>query len=859
MINDVSAFPLSSAVAVEEVADGIRPMDAYTYLQGKVIDTPVRRLHWLERLTGVPVWAKLENQQYTGSFKFRGASYRLRNQPPNRMVIAASAGNHGLAVAEVARRLKLKANICVPANASPLKRERILATGMGLIEYGTSLEEATEYAIEYAQDKEWTYVSPYNDPDVIAGQSTIAIEFLQKVPDLKTLIVPIGGGGLISGIALGAQSIDKNITLYGSEPAGYSSMSHSLLRGKASRVVNQPTFADGLAVNLEAQSITLDIVRNLVSDIITLSEEDLAASTLAILFHESLLVEPAGAASILACLKLAREGRLEGPVGLPFCGGNLHHTTLARIQRFPFTNPECLKLLDLRGRSPVAQPITRILTSAKTTDDDSELGSVKSGLASQIDYCIKRLDRIPQQLNEFVEYSHLHKLIVSKESVALVKNQVSHMRGLLSETMQGLAEVDIDEKSLNEAEIVLRLGLQTFAATRNAFDWRSPSYAQVSVAQFFDLGAQDNPLVNYERYEYSEIKRIESQLLDMVGLPPDRFNVTVTSSGMAAYSLAEAYLLRNCLPSGATVLLAPYIYFEAEEQIVSLQGVQVVKAANYSVESFLAAAEKHRPSVIFADPLTNTVEQRIIDIDALVQGLAERELGPVTVLVDGTMLPGMTASALLNTRNDVSVLYYESCSKYLQLGLDLSMAGFVAHSVDLKPVFDRLRRNMGAILYSHNAYMFPIYKPAEIHQYLRRIERNATEIALALDANPAVRAVTKVVYPGISTHPDHAIAKRLGQSGGCVTFQLHEIGENHRDQLESLIDLVLNEAAKEGAYLSKGVSFGFSAPRISAASSMAESGPPFLRLYAGSRERSQVRKLIRAIITAMHRMGAQRQ
>jgi threonine dehydratase len=365
----LASKPSVSSASLIDCADAVRA------LEGCVIRTEVRRLHWLERWVGVPVWAKLECHQITGSFKYRGAWYRLGKLPSKHGIIAASAGNHGLAVAEVARRMNIPANICVPTTASRLKRERILATGLGLIEFGKSLEEATAHATELAERQGWTFVSPYNDPDIIAGQSTVGVELLQDAPDIETMVVPVGGGGLACGIALGCRVLGRSIRVIGVEPERYGSLSASMAHRATHRVVHQPTIADGLAINLEPHAITVNLALELIDQIVLLSEEEIAAATLSILFHEGLLVEPAGAASVLACIRLAERGLLTGPLGIPLCGGNLHHNTLSKIQHWPFSDPTCRRLLDLHGRSVEHEAPPRVLTATISPATSGEAGS----------------------------------------------------------------------------------------------------------------------------------------------------------------------------------------------------------------------------------------------------------------------------------------------------------------------------------------------------------------------------------------------------------------------------------------------------------------------------------------------------
>ena len=241
-------------------------LNAYEKIRGTCSKTEVRELEWASKIYGAKIVGKFENQQRTGSFKFRGAYYRIKYRTEQKPVIAASAGNHGLAVAEAGRLLGTKTTICIPTTASPLKKERLTAYGHSIIQQGASLDEAIEYAQELAKKFDWDFISPYNDELLITGQGTVAVEFLEQCQDIDTLIIPVGGGGLISGVALAAKQINPKIKVIGVCPEKYPSFFKSFKNGQASKVASYPTFADGLAVNLEDESITLLLGRELVGN-----------------------------------------------------------------------------------------------------------------------------------------------------------------------------------------------------------------------------------------------------------------------------------------------------------------------------------------------------------------------------------------------------------------------------------------------------------------------------------------------------------------------------------------------------------------------------------------------------------------
>lgn len=834
---------------IEEALFAHKIIEAKNYLADKVIKTPIRRLHWLERIVGVPVYAKLEHFQYSGSFKYRGACYSLRNHDPEQLVVAASAGNHGFAVAEVCRLNNLNANICLPTTASLLKRSHILETGVGLIEYGNSLDEAIEHVLALAKKNDWKFISPYNSQDVIAANGSFALEFMEQVDGLKSIIAPIGGGGLISGISQAVNSSGQNIEVIGCEPKRYGTLSSSIANNNITKIVHQPTFADGLAVNLEDNSITFEMVRDNVSDIVLLSEEELAAATYSLLIHESLLVEPAGAAAVIACIRLAQQGKLHGPVGIPLCGGNLHHTTLSKIQRFAYQDPSLLGLLNVKGPKLADAQIKKVLsTESKGVIDESEVRGLEN-IKVNLDECLTKMKELNTQLNNFKCYCEMSDVQYSEQIVDFLAKNNQHAANNIEETLarwQGKESFDIDQEVI-QGEGLLRFGLQSINYAKGALEWCAPSYAQSIANQFFDLGYQENPACNYERYELTDVKNIENQVLETFGADTVKQGIVATSSGMAAYSLIEAFIVRYRLSAGDCILVSPYIYFEASEQLSSLNCYDIVFSEQYTVECMIDNVTKYQPKVVFVDPLANTTEQRMVDINGFLARLATVVSEKVTVVIDGTMLPCQMDSDWFSISPLIEVIYYESGSKYLQLGLDLNLSGFVVHDNGLTATFDRIRRNTGLMISRSGAALFPRYSPQLFVKRLKAISSNANFVAERLLESWDLLQIADIHYPGHSSHPDYELAKSYRFTGGCITFKLKHDGNNHRDQLESLIENILFRARSVGLMITKGVSFGYTVPRISAASSLAEFEDPFLRLYVGALSLEQMELLVSVI------------
>lgn len=265
--------------------------------------TPIERSKWLSRDEKRDVFLKLECFQATGAFKLRGAMSKLSvitEEAKSRGVLTISAGNHGLAVAHCAEYLGLDARIIVPLSASRAKVEAIQRHKVELIELGENYDEAEALARQMERETGRVFVSPYNDREVIAGQGTIALEMLEDVHDLEAIIVPIGGGGLIAGVAVATKTINPNIKIYGVEPAASPTMSRAIEAGHLIHVEEEETIADGLSGNVESDSITFPLIQKLVDEIILVSEESIKKAIAQVAREDHLMIEGSAAASIAA-------------------------------------------------------------------------------------------------------------------------------------------------------------------------------------------------------------------------------------------------------------------------------------------------------------------------------------------------------------------------------------------------------------------------------------------------------------------------------------------------------------------------------------------------------------------------------
>ncbi len=307
---------------------------AAALLEGVANATPLVPSRMLSEMTGGPIFLKCENLQRTGSFKIRGAYNRialLSESERARGVVAASAGNHAQGVALAASLLGVKATVFMPIGAPLPKVQATSAYGANVVLEGSVYDEAYHAAELYAEEQMAVLVHPFDHPDVIAGQGVVGLEIMEELPEVGTILVGVGGGGLISGIATAVKSLRPDVKIVGVEPEGAAGLTRSLEAGQVVILPQVSTVADGLAAK-RAGDLTFAHVRELVDAMVTVTDEEIAEGLLLMAERSKLVVEPAAAAPIAALMR----GRvtLAHPVVAVVSGGNIDPLLLLRVLRF---------------------------------------------------------------------------------------------------------------------------------------------------------------------------------------------------------------------------------------------------------------------------------------------------------------------------------------------------------------------------------------------------------------------------------------------------------------------------------------------------------------------------------------------
>ena len=365
------------------------------YRAGYVLRSVARRTDVLPapRLKpGLDLYLKTENLQITGSFKVRGAYYkmsRLSEEEKARGVIACSAGNHAQGVALAAQRNGIHSVICLPDSAPISKVEATRSYGAEICLVEGVYDDAYQKALSLRDEKGYTFIHPFDDPDVIAGQGTIALELMEQVPDLDAVLVPIGGGGLISGIAYTVKSLNPRVRVIGVQSAGAPSMLSSVQDGHIETLKSVFTIADGIAVKRPGD-LTYDVVSNFVDEIVTVNDDEIAAAILALMEKHKLVTEGAGAVSVAAAMFDKVDLKGKKAVCL-LSGGNIDVTILSRVitRGLLMSGRSCQLTLELVDKPGQLLTVSRII--AEQGGNVTSVHHEHSNAGSDVNGCYLRV------------------------------------------------------------------------------------------------------------------------------------------------------------------------------------------------------------------------------------------------------------------------------------------------------------------------------------------------------------------------------------------------------------------------------------------------------------------------------------
>ncbi|HMB92637.1 MAG TPA: threonine/serine dehydratase [Rhodothermales bacterium] len=312
------------AEAVRHAEERIRPYIRETYLEASPC---------FSEAFGAEVYLKLENLQHTGSFKVRGALNKILSMPPEqqaRGVVAASTGNHGAAVAFACNQVGARGLVFVPENASPGKVEAVRRLGAEVQTHGPDCADTEVFARHYAEEHSLVYISPYNDPEVVAGQGTLGVELARQLDNIDAVVVALGGGGLISGVAGYLKSVRSEVRIIGCSPENSAVMIESVRAGQILELESLPTLSDGTAGGVESSTITFDLCRDLVDDYVTVSEEAIVENLRAFMQTHHMMIEGSAAVALAGLRQMA--DRLAGKkVVVILCGANISLDVLKTI------------------------------------------------------------------------------------------------------------------------------------------------------------------------------------------------------------------------------------------------------------------------------------------------------------------------------------------------------------------------------------------------------------------------------------------------------------------------------------------------------------------------------------------------
>lgn len=384
---------------------------AQTVLKSYIKSTPLEHSKTFSAMSGANVYMKLENLQSTGSFKVRGALFRISSLTEEEMqkgVVCASAGNHAQGVAYAASKFGVKSRVFMPVFTPPLKVIATRAYGAEVVLTGDTFDDAFSAAMDDIARNGGTFVHPFNDPYIIAGQGTIGLEVFSQLEDIHAIVVPIGGGGLISGIAIAIRQLNPDIRIIGVEADGSQSMSLSLEKKSITTMKHLNTIADGIAVKTPG-TLTFEAVKQYVDEVVVVNDAEIARTSYLLLQRAKMLAEPSGAASLAAVI-YKRSKYLEGNVVPIISGGNINMGLLQQVLEKGMMDEQlrariAVLIPDLAGElKSIISILEKLRANIHDISHDRSMTSVPVGhVLATITFNLQdtsQLDTIKQKLDE---------------------------------------------------------------------------------------------------------------------------------------------------------------------------------------------------------------------------------------------------------------------------------------------------------------------------------------------------------------------------------------------------------------------------------------------------------------------------
>ncbi|TBN50266.1 pyridoxal-phosphate dependent enzyme [Pseudomonas sp. BGI-2] len=812
------------------------------FIRELALHTPLIRLPWLSTATR-SVWAKLECNQLTNSFKIRGAYNAIRKLSPDTPLFTASAGNHGLAVSYVAQHLKRTCTVFVPANASELKLRRLVDSGAHVEAAGKDLFEACEIARKQAAQQAGAFISPFSHADVIKGQGSLATEILEEaVIEFDNIIVPLGGGGLLAGVGAVFKARSPYTRVLTVHPKIFN---RDLEEGSLDALKKgvYPTIADGLAVQHTDDDVALrDFILPLITSNIAVAEHDVERAIVALLHNEGVLSEGAGAISLAPLLADPQGKVIKGNTLVIISGGNISTSVLMKCIATHEKDSASATLLGHQSAKLIAETQRNIPASLEMTREYPQDVIVTESKHFWFDM----LDQLALKFEKLLTDVQRHQEFATLEGLSLEQDSINYVLNRTRTTLARLNDINGQGLSHSSASHRYRLIIQEYAFLRNSLAWCSASNDQSDCVMFFDPQENSDSAVNYDRYGSMLLREVEINLLQSLGFSNTKNDLLLVSSGQAAYTVIESFLLGSVFQPGTKVVTSPYIYFEALEQLERLQHIELIRSDSWELDALVALINSSDASVIFLDPLANLGAMNILDLKTLASKMVIHDWRHKWLVIDGTMVSGgIDVFEVFSARNHPTVLYYESGSKYLQFGLDMQMAGVVVSTKAHIASLATHRRNTGGVMYQSAVTKFPEYDRQMYLSRMRLLSRNAQMFTQGLHDNDYLMARIDLAYPWGW--------RELGwqHGGGVVAISMKAPGLNNRACLDGFIGLLLQRCRENHIPMTKGVSFGFSITRVSAAAAMADNMPPFLRFSLGEESTKHMQKLVNTVVLTL--------